>query len=95
MKIIRTASFNELLEKKKKTKPLKQPRNNRLQWDAEGDFSQRLNEEFSGDAKKKEDDAMGDKWDQLFNKSKKREPAFASKKDKKKKEPEMVKPFKR
>lgn len=86
----------ELDKKKQKTKPsTKQPRNNRGKWDVQGDFNQRLTDEFSGEASNAKNDALDDKWNQLFNKDKKRQPAFASKKDKNKKEPEMVKPFKR
>ena len=80
------------VKKKQETKPAKLPKNNRGQWDPEGDFDRRMKDEFSGEAAKKEDDALGDKWKQLMNK---KTPAYASKKDKKKKEPEMVEPFKR
>lgn len=82
-------------KKEQETKPVKMPKNNRGQWDADSDFSNRIRDEFSGEADNKKDDALDDKWKQLFDKGRKRQPAFASKKDKKKKEPEMVKPFKR
>ena len=86
------------VKNKQKTKPAKMPKNNRGQWDAHGDFSNRIKDEFSGVSDKKKNDAMDDKWKQLMNK--KRQPAYAKSK-KKKKEPDavltskMVKPFKR
>ena len=81
------------VKQKQNTKPAKMPKNYRTQWNSDDDFSDKLRDEFSGNSEKKKDDALNDKWEQLT--SKKRQPAFASKKDKKKKEPEMVKPFKR
>jgi hypothetical protein len=102
MKIIRTASFDKLSKKKKlDTKPAKMPKNNRGQWDMEEDFDNRIRDQFSGEADEKKEDAMNDKWKQLFNNDKKREPAYAKSKKKKKKEPDavltskMIEPFKR
>ena len=83
MKTIRTASFDKLSKEKvcdpKDMKDAKRPKDYRSTWDSDSDFSDRLDEEFNGDAKRKKDDALDDKWNQLFNKDKKRQPAYASK----------------
>ena len=86
---VKSKQTNDKLKDKKDAKE-------RLPWDSEQDFFDRIKDEFSGYSEQKKEDAMNDKWKMLMEKSKKKEPAYAkSKKDKKKKEPEMVKPFKR
>lgn len=61
----------------KPARPGSKTNTQRTPWDAEGDFNQRLTNEFSGEAANAKDDALDDKWNQLFNKNKKRQPAFA------------------
>lgn len=89
----------EIMNSMEETKPAKMPKNHRGRWDAEGDFSNRLDNEFSGEADAQKDDALNDKWEQLFGKNKKREPALASKKKKKETDKVLtsteVEPFKR
>jgi len=78
MKILKTANYKKLSsEKEQKTKPVKRPSNYRLEWDSDKDLSDKLREEFSGEADKKKNDALDDKWNVLLNKDKKRQPVFA------------------
>ena len=88
MKILKTANYEKNVQnfkKKQETKPVKMPNKYRTQWDPEEDFKDRMKDEFSGESDKKKNDALDDKWNILFNKDKKREPAFAKNKSNHKK----------
>ena len=79
MKTIKTANYFKLSKNKypreDNFKDIKKPKDNRMQWNSDDDFSSRMKDEFSGEADKKKDDKYKDKWELLLNKHKK--PALA------------------